>query len=80
MNWGEVELDGMDMLQIQSAQLCDSPLYLPSMLNVQNEDENKTADWSNVRLKIRKEDVEVDEWVSENQHLESMSEKMEQEW
>lgn len=70
----------MDMLQIQSAQLCDSPPYLPSMLNVQNGDKNKPADWSNVRFKIGKEDVEVNERVPENQHLESMSEKMEQEW
>lgn len=51
----------MDMLQIRSAQLCDSPPYLPSMLNVQNGDKNKPADWSNVRFKMGKEDVEVNE-------------------
>lgn len=56
----------MDMLQIQSAQLCDSPPYLPSMLNVQNGDKNKPADWSNVRFKIGKEEA-VEEEEAENE-------------
>lgn len=74
----EVELDGTDMLQTQSTQLCGSPRpALSSPTRFKMGTKSKMVDWNNVRLKFAKESVEVDEWVPENQHFESVSGKME---
>lgn len=51
------------------------------MLNDQNGDQKQNGHWNHVRLQIGREGVEEmkDEWLPENLHLESTSEKMEQE-
>ena len=73
-----MELDGTDMLQMQSTQLCGSPRpALSSPTGFKMGTKTKMVDWNNVRLKFVKESVEVDEWVPENQHFESVSGKIE---